>query len=194
MAIDKQDRRVVRSREKLATALIQLTIEQGYEAVTIRQITERAGVGYATFFRHYPDKGALLLDALDIFVAELVALVQQPPSDDGVQTGTLLFNYVKQNENLSRVFLLSRSNAALMQRLHAAGIQSVLVTLVAREDGIVSPELAAFHIVSASIALIQWWLEHDMPYLPERMGIIYDALILQPTVQLAFARSLDRDE
>ena len=48
----KEDRRVTRTRKLLTEALISLSLEKGYEAVTIRDITDRAGVGYATFFRH----------------------------------------------------------------------------------------------------------------------------------------------
>jgi hypothetical protein len=47
-------------------------------------------------------------------------------------------------------------------------------------------EIAAHHIVTSSIALIQWWLEHQMPYLPEQMGVIYYELITRPTSTAAF--------
>ena len=60
----KQDQRVARTRQRLAAALIDLILEQGYEPITIREIVQRAGVGYATYFRHFPDKESLLLDAL----------------------------------------------------------------------------------------------------------------------------------
>jgi len=30
--------------------------EQGYDATTVTQIAERAGVTRSTFFRHFPDK------------------------------------------------------------------------------------------------------------------------------------------
>src|SRR5437879_11312519 len=53
--MDLQDRRVKRTQKALARALIELTLEKGYEAITIRDITDKAEVGYATFFRHYHD-------------------------------------------------------------------------------------------------------------------------------------------
>ena len=45
-----RDRQVKRTEDLLAKALIALSLEKGYEAVTIRDLTERADVGYATFF------------------------------------------------------------------------------------------------------------------------------------------------
>ncbi|HEY7418111.1 MAG TPA: TetR/AcrR family transcriptional regulator, partial [Ktedonobacteraceae bacterium] len=70
-----QDRRVRRTQQLLAKALIALTLEKGYEAVTIRDITERADIGYATFFRHYHDKDELLRGVLDVVLTELTDLL-----------------------------------------------------------------------------------------------------------------------
>jgi hypothetical protein len=46
--------------------------------------------------------------------------------------------------------------------------------------------VAAQHIVSSTIALIEWWLKRQMPYTPERMGQIYEELISRPTSAMAF--------
>ena len=181
----KQDQRVARTRQRLAAALIDLILEQGYESVTIREIVQRAGVGYATYFRHFPDKESLLLDALDLYLAELVALVRQQPAGDGVRAGQQLFAFVGSRPQLSRVFLLSAS-AGLTDRVIEAGMQSVFAGAMPRADADIPSELAAFHIASASLALVRWWLAHDMPYDPDTMGAIYDRLVLQPALAAAF--------
>ncbi|QZN87354.1 TetR/AcrR family transcriptional regulator [Cellulomonas sp. C5510] len=36
--------------------------EQGYDATTVEQIAQRAGVSHMTFFRHFPTKQAVVLD------------------------------------------------------------------------------------------------------------------------------------
>lgn len=56
----KPDRRVIRTRRALAYALIMLALEQGCESLTIRMVTERAVVGYSTFYRHYQSLDDLL--------------------------------------------------------------------------------------------------------------------------------------
>jgi AcrR family transcriptional regulator len=55
-----EDLRVRRTRKTLQEALIALTIEKGFAAVTVRDITERAMVNRSTFYRHYLDKYELL--------------------------------------------------------------------------------------------------------------------------------------
>ncbi len=47
--------------ERLVVAAVDLFTEQGYDATTVAQIAERAGVTKSTFFRHFPDKRELLV-------------------------------------------------------------------------------------------------------------------------------------
>jgi AcrR family transcriptional regulator len=185
--MDPQDRRVRRTQNLLAKALITLTLEKGYDAVTIRDITQRADVAYATFFRHYHDKDALLQDVLDVVLEELVTLLQPPaPIADPATVGALLFRYVRDHTEVSRVLLSTRGSGALIQRMIMEGAQRTMKEQRPRPESIVPPDIAANHLVASSVALIQWWLEHNMPFSPERMGVIYRELIYQPTVAAAF--------
>ena len=179
------DRRVRRTQQLLARALIGLTLEKGYEAVTIRDITERADVGYATFFRHYHDKDELLKDVLDVVLTEIIDLLGSTRSAaDPTTIGVLLFRYVQQQSEVVRVLLMSHT---LLQRSIEIATQNVVSEHTFRPDSVVPLEIAAHHIVASSISLIQWWLDHQMPYPPERMGVIYYELITRPTSELAFS-------
>ncbi len=192
--MDMQDRRVKRTQQLLARALIALTLEKGYDAVTIRDITERADIGYATFFRHYHHKDALLQDVSEVVLAELKNLLPTAPGADAVAIGTTLFHYVQENSNIIRVLLSSRSSTSLVQYIIDIATQDVLNKNTPLEGSAVPIEIAAYHLVNSSIALIQWWLEHEMPYSPERMGIIFHELIIQPTRTVAFSPiSLDSE-
>jgi AcrR family transcriptional regulator len=178
--MDRQDRRVKRTQNLLAKALVALTLEKGYEAITIRDITQRADVGYATFFRHYHDKDALLEDVLDVVIDELMHVFFMASSDENpLPDGPLLFRYVQQHSEVVRVLLSSWGVSSLTRRIIETTTQGVLAQHMLPEDGAVPVEVAAYHIITASIALVQWWLEHDMPYSPERMGEIYSTLIVR---------------
>ncbi len=185
--MDVQDRRVKRTEQLLARALIALTLEKGYEAITIREITERADIGYATFFRHYRDKDALLQDVVNVVLEELMHLLMPAPSDaDPSAVGTLLFHYVQEHTEVIRVLLGSGGASSLFKQIIATGTQETLREHTERQGSAVPLEVAAHHLVASSIALIQWWLDHDMPYPPERMGSIYYELIFRPTSNVAF--------
>ncbi len=49
------------ARERLVVAAVDLFTEQGYDATTVTQIAERAGVTKSTFFRYFPDKREILV-------------------------------------------------------------------------------------------------------------------------------------
>ncbi|ONF68835.1 TetR/AcrR family transcriptional regulator [Amycolatopsis keratiniphila] len=64
------------ARERLVVAAVDLFTEQGYDATTVVQIAERAGVTKSTFFRHFPDKRELLVagqETLSRLLAEGIA-------------------------------------------------------------------------------------------------------------------------
>ena len=184
--MESHDRRIKRTQQLLAKALIALTLEKGYEVVTIRDITERADVGYATFFRHYQSKDALLRDVSDVVLADLKSLLPGAPKVDVEAVGVPLFRYVQEHANIIHVLLQSRGTSSLMQHIIELTSQDVLNENTPLEGSIVPAEIAAYHLINASISLIQWWLEHDMPYTPERMGAIFLALIIRPTQVIAF--------
>ncbi|GAC1554408.1 MAG: TetR/AcrR family transcriptional regulator [Ktedonobacteraceae bacterium] len=184
--MESQDRRIKRTQQLLAKALIVLTLEKGYEAVTIRDLTERADVGYATFFRHYQSKDALLRDVSDVVLADLKSLLPGSPSVDVEAVGVPLFHYVQEHANIIHVLLRSRGTSSLVQHIIEITSQDVLKENKPLEGSIVPVEIGAYHLINSSISLIQWWLEHDMPYPPERMGAIFHALIIQPTRAVTF--------
>jgi AcrR family transcriptional regulator len=185
--MEVQDRRVKRTQKLLARALITLTLEKGYEAVTIRDITERADVGYATFFRHYHDKDALLHDVAEVVLDELLELLGTAPSDaDPTMVGTLIFRFVQEQSEVIRALLGNRGSADLRRQIIEAGSQNVLSRHTGLPGGTIPLEIAAYHLVSSSVALIQWWLDHHMPFSPEQMGAIYHELIVRPTSAQAF--------
>ena len=49
------------ARERLVLAAVDLFTEQGYDATTVTQIAERAGVTKSTLFRYFPDKREILV-------------------------------------------------------------------------------------------------------------------------------------
>jgi AcrR family transcriptional regulator len=64
------------ARDRLAVAAVDLFSEQGYDATTVAQIAQRAGVTRSTFFRHFSDKREVLVagqETLSRLLAEGIA-------------------------------------------------------------------------------------------------------------------------
>ncbi|MFE7278719.1 TetR/AcrR family transcriptional regulator [Streptomyces sp. NPDC057623] len=75
------DPRALRSRAAALTAATELLTEGGPERVTHAAVAERAGVGRATVYRHWPDIPSLLLDTLAIGAHPLLTLDDGPLRD-----------------------------------------------------------------------------------------------------------------
>lgn len=182
------DRRIQRTRRVLAEALILLTLERDYEAVTIRDIAARAGVGYATFFRHYPDKESLLRETLEVVIEHIVALMLPAlEQDNHQQVGAALFSYAYEHTAICRVLLGARATRLLLARFVSPYPQEASRWSPPAAPGI-PPEIAAWHRIAATLSLLRWWLDQGMPYPPEQMGAIYEQMIIRPTIATTTAR------
>ncbi len=179
------DKRSNRTRQALTKALISLTLEKNYDNVTVRDLAERADIGYATFFRHFPDKDALLAEVLEDTLTGLLELIQ-PVMNDPERTSRIVFEYIAAHCNVVRVLLKTRNISPLMPRVFAFSSQAILEQFKPNPNNLIPPEIAANHMIASFIELIEWWLEHDMPYPPERMGVIASLLIMLPTRKIAF--------
>jgi AcrR family transcriptional regulator len=57
---EREDPRVLRTRQLLLHAFSDLYSEKGFQAITVQDITERANVNRGTFYSHFEDKYAIL--------------------------------------------------------------------------------------------------------------------------------------
>jgi AcrR family transcriptional regulator len=74
--------------ERLQEAAMQLFAERGFEATTVAEIAERAGVTERTFFRYFPDKREVLFAGEDRLEAAFVHAITAAP--DGTSPTGLL--------------------------------------------------------------------------------------------------------
>jgi len=183
--MEKVDRRIKRTQKLLQEALISLTLEKGYDAVTIREITDRADVGYTTFFRHFPDKEALLADVLNLMKEEFqLVLTPDLIVSEPEKMGTLLFEYVRANRDLCRVLLDSTNTMALLRPVQDMGLREAELMFGPSADRQILVDLAVNHLMTSLVMLIRWWLDHDMPYSPEKMGQVAAELIIRPVIRV----------
>jgi hypothetical protein len=98
--------------------------------------------------------------------------------------GQLIFEYIQTNTLLFRVLMRSQGASQVRQQTLSA-IEAVFLEscqpLSAKEKWI-PRQIAAHHIATSLLSLIEWWLEHERPYPVEQMGQMYDRLIIQATL------------
>src|SRR5215510_4394829 len=116
-----EDRRVQRTRQLLRNALIELTLEKGYDAVTVQDITDRANLGRATLYLHYRDKENLLLSSLEDTLEELKGRLEPPSlerflANQGTHPYLVAFEHAAENSTLYRILLTGQAAASIARR------------------------------------------------------------------------------
>jgi AcrR family transcriptional regulator len=198
---NKTDRRIVRTRRSLRQAFYDLVLEQGYDAVTVEDITNRADLGRTTFYLHYRDKEDLLMESVRDLVDGLIAQLAQvplnqwklPESSQSTQeipltAITYAFQHVAQNANLYRIILRGEGTYSASRRLRDIIIRAITELIEgfsAHQGLIINPQvpLEVFlnGLSGAWIGLVSWWLEEDRPYTPEQMAVMYDKMFMRST-------------
>jgi AcrR family transcriptional regulator len=180
--LETLDRRVSRTRRQLAEALVNLSLERGFEQLTVRDLTERADIGYATFFRHYPDKETLLRLTLEDAISHLVQTVA-PLSAQPTQMLEALFEALGRNTDLYRVLLRTRHVNKLLERVFDVGSQVFLAQLGTGNHRLpenVPAPLLARHVIGSIVNLIEWWLEQPEPLSASLMAGFVNTLVMTP--------------
>jgi AcrR family transcriptional regulator len=69
------------AKERLVVAAVDLFTEQGYDATTVAEIAERAGVTRSTFFRHFADKREVLVAGQETLSHLMAEGITEAPAD-----------------------------------------------------------------------------------------------------------------
>ena len=130
-----------RNRQRILDAARRLIAKRGVRRMTLDGVATEAGVGRATLFRRFPDRGALLLALLDEHERELQdhVLSGPPPLGPGAQASTRLMAFAEALLDLTlkhRELLLGsettaplvrmRTGAYAVWHLHLAGLLAEL--------------------------------------------------------------------
>ena len=155
---DDEDRRVRKTRRQLREALIELMLERGWDAVSVRDICERADVGRSTFYVHFADKENLLLSGFDELHRSMDELRAQADQSFGFLQP--LAEHAAENRRLVEALLGRQSGQRVHWRFRdvlRALVQSELATLGVPEAALGS---GAHYIAGGTAELLMGWVEH----------------------------------
>ena len=181
----KDDRRSQRTRQALGDAFVELMMEKGYEAVSIKDVIDRANVGRSTFYAHYADKNELFLSQMERVVQMLGQHAPQAVSEGNPFFPSLgLFQHVQQQWKLYKILSWESGINLLTRHLQKSISDQIEQRLLAGGQVFETPIPIIANFLSGSfLSLLKWWLDNKMMYSPEQMDEIFCKLTLPGIVQ-----------
>ena len=189
MKTERMDRRVQRTRQLLNDALVSLIVEKGYNSITVQDIIDRANLGRSTFYAHYQDKEDLLLSGLEDLVHSLIWGVENSPMEDEgngerplILSALPIFRHVQEQYDLHKALVGGRGVDVIIKAFQnnlSGRIQEQIELLL--PDGqtpSAPPPVMANYLAGTLLTLLIWWLDNNMPYPPERMDEMFQALAM----------------
>lgn len=176
----KADRRVVRTRDTLGDALVELMQEKSFEDITVQDVLDRAGVGRSTFYTHYRDKEDLFLSDVEDFFAMLSTLLTRRGAGlERVAPVHELFAHIsdaqtfvsslKASGKMHDVEELGRGMLArsIEERLRMAGVTMEPAELAAH----------AYALAGSLFPLMYWWIDHGMTSSAAEMDALFHRMV-----------------
>jgi AcrR family transcriptional regulator len=170
------DARRQRTRKALHEALLSLLDAKRFDQISIREITARAGVGHATFYRHYASKEDLLHELAEAEVQRLMEVALPLVFTASLRESyRMLCTVVQAKAQLWRAMLSGPASGVLrdefIQRIrrlsgrYAGGSESV------------PQELQLTCATGATLDVLAWWLSQRQPPSADKVVDILDHVI-----------------
>ncbi|SEO09176.1 TetR/AcrR family transcriptional regulator [Actinacidiphila rubida] len=168
MSQPTENLRVRRTRKLLRDALVELIEERGFDRLTVGQVTERAMVSRAAFYRNYADKYQLVEQIFDEAMAELLGTVSEdagagPPA---AERWVVFFEHIDRYHRFYAALLGAKGSPWFAAKMRASLTDMVKEHLrPPPSDSLPAAVLGAMFTQS-----ITWWLGNGRPCTPREIA------------------------
>ncbi|MEP7288579.1 MAG: TetR/AcrR family transcriptional regulator [Chloroflexota bacterium] len=171
--------RIRRTQKLLREALIELIEERGFDALTVGELTSRAMVSRAAFYRNYRDKYDLVEQIFEEVMSTMHGAVADiGPEQHPPKVWVKFFEHIAEYERLYRALLGSKGSPWFVRKMRAS-----LADLVKEHERVPDGQPATTRLVltfadefvpdlvsAMLVEAITWWLEHGRPYTPREIA------------------------
>jgi AcrR family transcriptional regulator len=174
----KEDSRISRTRKRIQEALLQLTVEKGYDAITVQDIVDCAMINRSTFYRHYLDKEDLLSKYMDevtgVTFMDNPADERQDSSENPPSGLVKLLEHIQTFSAFYRIMLNANGHPLVSDRLRLKIESRVRLMFTSSGGAKNTPpmliDMKLRYISGAGIGAILWWIENDTSCSAEQLA------------------------
>lgn len=152
------DKRVLKTRESIKTAFMQLTLESELEKITVSEIAEKAKINRSTFYLHYGDVSSVIGDIEKEFADEINVCIDDFDISDVYgsiyKTFTYLTDALERDELIKRYIIYSADSKNVTNRLKLHFVERASAALSEAYPDIVG-ETAVYSLTYAVAGIIE---------------------------------------
>lgn len=180
----KQDRRVVRTKQQIRQALLELLSEKSEKSISVRELSQRAGINRGTFYIHYKDTHDLVEQLVAEGSEKLMAVCKRHPP---VQTPrqsypflTDLFETLQSDPQLFGILLGATGSLEYADRICTMLQENFLDDLLAvfYSADPKQRKFASGFIVAGCLHLALMWLRSGMKETPDEIAYMAGRVIM----------------
>ena len=187
------DLRIIRTKEAIRNALVELIDEKGFEAITVKDITTRARINRGTFYAHYQDKFDLMTKCEDEIMLEMSRIAKQtfPGLIATLETNSSteipfpfavsIFEYINENSGFMKAVLGPKGDLSFQTRLKNFMWKTLgndANALIKEENLRIPGQYLFSYVASAHIGIIQQWLSSGRKESPQEMAEILSTITI----------------
>lgn len=184
---DQTDRRILRTQQQLREAALALAEEKTIESVTVKELTERAGLNRGTFYLHYQGiadfydqlKEATLDDYYAIIKKLGYHLGGKEPFVDPPAGFLRPFEYILEHRDFFKIFMGSKGDSGFARQLTDMLQHQFQAAYRGRQrlderSEIPVKQLYLFaYLASAYVGSLQLWIQRDFDLTASEMAVLF---------------------
>ncbi|PEF35099.1 TetR family transcriptional regulator [Bacillus sp. AFS026049] len=186
------DLRVIRTKNAIRAALVELIEEKGFETITVKDITTKAKINRGTFYAHYQDKFDLMTKCQEEIMQGMSDIAKQNIPDVIAELGTdsplnkpftvfvSIFEYLNVNSEFMKAALGPKGDLSFQTKIKDFMLKTLFEndhnSLIKEENLLVPGHFLISYIASAHIGVIQQWLDSERKESPQEMARILSTI------------------
>lgn len=186
------DLRVIRTKNSIRNALVELIEEKGFETITVKHITTKAKINRGTFYAHYQDKFDLMTKCQEEIMQGMSDIAKQNIPDVIAELGTdsplnkpftvfvSIFEYLNVNSEFMKAALGPKGDLSFQTKIKDFMLKTLFENdqnaLIKEENLLVPGHFLISYIASAHIGVIQQWLDSERKESPQEMARILSTI------------------
>ncbi len=173
---------------EITDVALRLFAHRGFDAVSVDDVAQAAGIARRTLFRYYVSKNAIPWGDFDAHLQHLRQLLGEVEPDtslgDALRAALLAFNTFDESETVRhrqrmQVILQTTELQAYSMTMYA-GWREVIAEFVARRCGVgtgaLLPQTVAWMLLGVALSAYEHWLADECVSLPEALADAFDVV------------------